>query len=153
MKALVFVTLMMLGFPGQAMHSAPDGRAADEAAMRESVKQLETGWNTKSGALFAKPFAEDADYVVINGNYIKGRAVIESQHQRIFDTIFKDTNIKLTVKQIRFLRPDVAVVHVEGHRGSPSSNLIQDAMLTLTMTKEKQGWVIAAFQNTAVASR
>ena len=153
MKTLVFVTMLMLGFSGQPMQSAQDGRAADEAAMRESVKQLETGWNTKSGALFAKPFAEDADYVVINGMYIKGRAVIESQHQRIFDTIFKDTSLSLTVKQIRFLRPDVAVVHVAGHRDGPTKELVQDAMLTLMMTKEKQGWVIAAFQNTAVATR
>lgn len=150
MKALVFVTLLMLGFSGQTVR---DNRAADEAAMRESVKQLETGWNTKSGAVFAKPFAEDADYVVINGNYIKGRAVIESQHQRIFDTIYKDTSLTLTVKQIRFLRPDVAVVHVEGRRTSTVNELVQDAMLTLLMTKEKQGWVIAAFQNTAIAAR
>ncbi|HEU4835764.1 MAG TPA: SgcJ/EcaC family oxidoreductase [Pyrinomonadaceae bacterium] len=152
MKTLVFVTLLMLGISGQATHTPQDSRAADEAAIRESVKQLETGWNTKSGALFAKPFAEDADYVVINGNYIKGRAVIESQHQRIFDTIFKDTNLSLTVKQIRFLRADVAVVHVEGHRGG-TKELTQDAMLTLMMTKENRGWVIAAFQNTAVAPR
>lgn len=153
MKTLVFVTLLMLGFSGQAMHSPPDGRASDEAALRESVKQMETGWNTKSGALFAKPFADDADYVVINGMYIRGRAVIESQHQRIFDTVYKDTNVTLTVKQIRFLRPDVAVVHVEGRRTGPTKELMQNAMLTLMMTKEKQGWVIAAFQNTAVAPR
>ncbi|MEN3327403.1 MAG: hypothetical protein V7638_2210 [Acidobacteriota bacterium] len=150
MKTLVFVTLLMMGFSGPAI---PDNRAADGAVIRECVKQLETGWNTKSGALFAKPFAEDADYVVINGNYIKGRAVIESQHQRIFDTIYKDTNLTLTVKQIRFLRPDVAIVHVEGHRTSMVNALVQDAMLTLMMTREKQGWVIAAFQNTAVVPR
>jgi len=152
MKTLVFVTLMMLGLTTQPMHSQ-DSHAADEAAMRESVKQLETGWNTKSGALFAKPFAEDADYVVINGNYIKGRAAIESGHQRIFDTIYKDTNLTLTVKQIRFLRADVAVVHVEGVRTGPTKEMTSNAMLTLMMTKEKQGWVIAAFQNTAVAPR
>jgi uncharacterized protein (TIGR02246 family) len=151
MKTLVFMTLLMLGFSGQ--NSLPGGRAADEAAIRENVKQMETGWNTKSGAVFAKPFAEDADYVVINGMYITGRAVIESQHQRIFDTIYKDTNLTLVVKQIRFLRPDVAVVHVEGHRTGPANELNQGAMLTLTMTKEKQGWVIAAFQNTAVAAK
>lgn len=152
MKTLVFLTLMMLGV---SMQPTPlhDNRAADEAAMRESVKQLETGWNTKSGALFAKPFAEDADYVIINGMYIKGRATIESAHQRIFDTIYKDTNISLTVKQIRFLRPDVAVVHVTGHRDGPTKDLTQDAMLTLVMTKEQHGWTIAAFQNTAVAPR
>jgi len=141
-----------LGLSAQTMHST-DIHAADEAALRESVKQMETGWNTKSGALFAKPFAEDADYVVINGNYIKGRAVIESAHQRIFDTIYKDTNITLTVKQIRFLRPDIAVVHVDGKRTGATKELAQDAMLTLMMTKEKQGWVIAAFQNTAVVVR
>jgi len=114
---------------------------------------METGWNTKSGALFAKPFAEDADYVVINGMYIKGRAVIESQHQRIFDTIFKDTTLSLTVKQIRFLRPDVAVVHVSGQRVGPVKEHNQEAMITIVMTKSKDGWLIAAFQNTAVAPR
>ena len=153
MKTLVFVTLLMLGFSGQTMQAPPDGRAADEAALRESVKQMESGWNTKSGALFAKPFAEDADYVVINGMYLKGRVAIESAHQRIFDTIYKDTRVTLVVKQIRFLRPDVAVVHVEGQRTGPTNELNQGAMLTLMMTKEKQGWVIAAFQNTAVAPR
>ena len=77
--------------------------------------------------------------------------IIERAHQQIFDTIYKDTSIKLTVKQIRFLRLDVAVVHVEGQRGSTTKELEQSAMLTLVMTKEKQGWTIAAFQNTAVA--
>ncbi|HKY45747.1 MAG TPA: SgcJ/EcaC family oxidoreductase [Pyrinomonadaceae bacterium] len=126
---------------------------SDEAAIRGNVKQLETAWNTKSGALFAKPFAEDADYVVINGMYVKGRPAIETMHQKIFDTIFKDTTVTLSVKQIRFLRPDVAVVHVNGHRTGPTNDLEQDAMLTLVMTKEKEGWTIAAFQNTAVVAR
>lgn len=145
-------TLLMLGFSFSAY--AQNGAAAgDEAALRESVKSLETGWNTKSGAVFAKPFAEDADYVVINGMFVKGRAAIEAAHQRIFDTIYKDTKINLTVKQVRFLRPDVAVVHVTGHRDSSTKELIQDAILTLVMTKEKQGWTIAAFQNTAVVAR
>jgi len=152
MKTLVFVTLLMLGFSGQTV-DVTDSRAADEAAMRESVKQLETGWNTKSGALFAKPFAEDADYVVINGRHLKGRAEIQAAHQQIFDTVYKDTKITLNVKQIRFLRADVAVVHINGHRDGPTNELNQDAMLTLMMTKEKDGWVIAAFQNTAVIPR
>jgi len=42
MKILVFVTLLMMGFSGQTVHQQ-DNRAADEAALRESVKQLETG--------------------------------------------------------------------------------------------------------------
>lgn len=148
------LAIFMLFIPGVTLTAhAQNSAAAAEAALRENVKALETGWNNKSGAVFAKPFAEDADYVVINGMYIKGRAVIESAHQRIFDTVFKDTKLSLTVKQIRFLRPDVAVVHVTGHRDGPTKELQQDAILTMVMTKEKQGWTIAAFQNTAVASQ
>ena len=130
-----------------------DSRAADEAAIRENVKQLETGWNTKSGALFAKPFAEDADYVIINGRHIKGRNIIGVAHQQIFDTIYKDTMITLTVEQIRFLRPDVAVAHVSGHRDGPRQELAGDAFITLVLTKEKSGWTIAAFQNTEVVAQ
>lgn len=144
-----FLALLALAHPafGQNHH------AADEAAIRENLKQMVSGWNTKSGELFATPFAEDADYVVINGNQIKGRAEIEKQHQRIFDTIFKDTTLTLNVKQIRFLRPDVAVVHINGRRECATKELTQDAVMTMVMIKEKQGWKIAAFQNTAVASR
>jgi uncharacterized protein (TIGR02246 family) len=132
---------------------AQSDRGTDEAAIRDNVKQMEAGWNAKSGALFAKPFAEDADYVIINGNQIKGHAEIEQQHQRIFDTIFKDTTLTLNVKQTRFLRPDVAVVHVSGRREAATKELTQDAVMTMIMVKEKQGWKIAAFQNTAVVSR
>jgi uncharacterized protein (TIGR02246 family) len=133
--------------------SAQDSRSTDEAAVREQVKQMETGWNTKSGADFAKPFAEDADYVVINGMHLKGRTAIAAGHQEIFDTIYKDTKVTLAIKQIRFLRPDVAVVHVNAHREGPTKELTADALLTLVTTKEKQGWTIVAFQNTQVVKR
>lgn len=151
MKTLISIAIVLLAV-SQSIYAQND-RAADEAAIRDNVKQLETGWNTKSGATFAKPFAEDADYVVINGMYIKGRETIATAHQQIFDTIYKDTKIVLTVKQVRFLRPDVAVVHASGHRDGPTSELIQDAMLTFVMTKEGKVWTISAFQNTAVAKR
>jgi hypothetical protein len=44
-------------------------------------------------------------------------------------------------------------VHVTGHREGPAKELTQDAMLTLMMTKEKQGWMIAAFQNTFITAK
>ena len=145
-------TLIVLTFSPNTLH-AQNSHVTDEAAIRENVKLLETGWNTKSGALFAKPFAEDADYVVINGMYIKGRAIIEKAHQQIFDTIYKDTTVTVLVRQIRFLRPDVAVVHAGAQRRGPTKALEQEAVLTLVMTKEKEGWTIAAFQNTGVVAR
>lgn len=131
--------------------SAP---ADDEAAIRENVKQMEAGWNAKRGALFAKPFTDDADYVVINGMYFKGRTAIEKAHQQIFDTFYKNTTISFSVRQIRFLRPDIALVHVSGHlEGTENEKqFASDASMTMVMTREKQGWQIAAFQNTQVVA-
>jgi uncharacterized protein (TIGR02246 family) len=147
--SLLTFSLMMIVLTA----SAQTKEAGDEGAIRQNVQYLESGWNDKSGKLFAKPFAEDADYVVINGMYLKGREVIESSHQRIFDTIYKDTKLTLNVKQIRFLRPEIALVHVSGQRVSstdPAHN--EAAMMTIVMTKEKGSWSISAFQNTRVAS-
>jgi uncharacterized protein (TIGR02246 family) len=133
--------------------TAPDTNAADEAAIRENVRGMEVGWNTKSGALFAKSFAADADYVVVNGMHIRGREAIAQGHQRIFDTIYKNSTVTISIKQIRFLRPDVAVVHVQGvnkvRQGEETREM--NAMITLVLTKEKGEWKIAAFQNTQIA--
>ncbi len=124
----------------------------DEAAIRANVEQMAKGWNMKSGAEFAKPFAEDADYVVVNGAHIKGRAANAAGHQQIFDTIYKDSRNAGTVKQIRFVRPDVAVVHVEWNLSFKVNGEEQKghALSTMIMTKEKGKWSIAAFQNTAI---
>jgi uncharacterized protein (TIGR02246 family) len=149
-RVLVFMLLACVTAAGARAASA-DGAAEDEAAVRASVKQMEEGWNKKSGVLFARPFADDADYVVINGLHLRGRAAIEQGHQRIFDTIFKQSALSLTVKQVRFLRPDVAIVHVNAANQIPGREETR-AVITLVMSKEKGVWQIAAFQNTQEAS-
>jgi uncharacterized protein (TIGR02246 family) len=124
----------------------------DEAAIRANVEQMAKGWNMKSGAEFAKPFAENSDYVVINGMHIKGRTDNAQGHQQIFNTIYKDSRVSVNVKQIRFLRPDVAVVHVESNLTFKIGGAEQtgSGLITMVMTKEKDKWEIAAFQNTAI---
>ncbi len=151
LTTLAALTLCMISAAAQETDTR-NARNADEAAIHENVKQMEAGWNAKQGALFAQPFAEDADYVVINGMYFNGRTAIEKAHQQIFNTFHKNTTLSLAIRQIRFLRPDVALVHVSGHLDAPEKQLVSDASMTLVMTRDKQGWKIAAFQNTQVAN-
>ena len=129
-----------------------DSKAKDEVMIRANVEQMAKGWNMKSGAEFAKPFAEDSDYVVVNGMHIKGRAANAEAHQRIFDTIYKDSNIAPVVKQIRFLRPDVAIVHGISNLTFKvnSEEKKGNGFVTLVMTKDKGKWSIAAFQHTGI---
>ena len=145
--SLALAAVIAFALSASAQTQAAGG---DDALLRENVRQLEAGWNAKSGAAFAKPFADDADYVVINGTQIKGREAIAEGHQRIFDTVYKDSTLTLSVKQVRMLRADVAVVHVSAHLKSGAQEA--DAVITLVMTKENGAWKIAAFQNTSVAA-
>jgi uncharacterized protein (TIGR02246 family) len=124
----------------------------DEAAVRQIVKSVEAGWNAHDGKAFAAPFASDADYVIVNGMHIKGRDAIDKGHAGIFATIYKDSRNAATIKSVRFLRPDVAVVHVEWNLEFKANGETRKAraLNTMIMTKDNGKWSIAAFHNTPV---
>lgn len=151
---LAIVVLICAAFNLAAQDSMKYAKtSADETAIRDIVKQLENGWNTHDGKIFAAPFAPDADYVVVNGFYIKGKEAIERGHNRIFTTVYKDSHNLSTVKSIRFLRPDVAIAHVGWHleyKNEAGEMIKGDALTTLVFAKENGKWGITAFQNTPV---
>lgn len=151
-KHLITITILFLFLCGTSQAQNKSAKTEDEKAIRANVEQMVSGWNAKSGEEFAKPFAEDADYVVINGMHIKGRAAINAGHQNIFDTIYKNSNLSYIIEQIRFLRADVAVVHVRAALKVTQENSTQtgDARITLVMLKNNNKWEIAAFQNTSI---
>src|ERR1044072_205525 len=106
--SILILFAMSFSFP---LTSAAGSESADEAAVRALTRRCVEGWNKGSGEAFAAQFAEDADYVVVNGNYLKGRQQIASGHQQIFDTFYKGTRLWIEVKSVRFIRPDVALMH------------------------------------------
>jgi uncharacterized protein (TIGR02246 family) len=129
--------------------SAPQSQ--DEAAIRENVRKMEEGLNTKNVTLFSEPYAEDADGVAVGGFVVKGHDVIEKVHWGMFKGDFKDSTIALQVKQLRFLRPDVALVQIDNVNTFKQGSQVKHeykSVITLVMTKEAGRWKIASFQNT-----
>ena len=126
---------------------SPRPDAEDEAAILETLKQMNDGWKSRDGEMFAKPFANDADYVVVNGMHLQGRKAIEEGHRALFARIPeadpKESESVRNEVTFRFLRPDVAIVHTVGF-GTVHS------IATLVLTKGAQGWQIAALQRTAI---
>lgn len=125
---------------------------ADEAAIKQLVQQVQDGWNAHDGVAFSAPFAADADYVVINGMKIKGRDEIEKGHTAIFTTIYKDSRNVATVKSIRLLRPEVALVHIEWNLeyGAGGEKKKARAMNSWVVTRDDGKWSIASFQITPI---
>jgi uncharacterized protein (TIGR02246 family) len=58
-----------------------------EQIVSDIVRELEKAWNAADGEGFARPFAEDADFLNIRGEHFRTRANIARGHQSIFDTI------------------------------------------------------------------
>ena len=150
--AVVTLALIFVSFSTNNYAQTPSTANTDEAAIRQVVKQVEDAWNAHDGKAFAAPFAADADYVVVNGMYAKGREAIERGHTGIFTTIYKDSRNVATVKSVRFLRPDVAVAHVGWNLEFKMNGATQKghAMNTMVLTKDGGKWSIAAFQNTPI---
>lgn len=150
--AVVIPALILFSFAFAGYAQKPATANTDEAAVRRIVQQVQDAWNAHDGKAFAAPFAPDADYVVVNGMYVKGREDIERGHTDIFTTIYKDSRNVATIKSVRFLRPDVAVAHVEWNlefkmNGEPQKG---HGITTMVMTKDGGKWSIAAFQNTPI---
>ena len=150
-RLFVLVTAVVL-ICSYSLGHIPQQSSAAETAIRRVVQQVEDGWNAHDGKVFAAPFASNADYVVVNGMKISGRDAIEKGHAQIFSTIYKDSKNKATVKSVRFLRPDVAVAHVEWNLefrlGGETKKAV--AMNSMVLTKEGSEWTIASFHNTPI---
>jgi uncharacterized protein (TIGR02246 family) len=125
-------------------------RISDEPAVRDLYQQLMDGWNQGSGAAFAAAFTEDGDLVAFDGAHLKGRQEIAPTHQELFDKWLKGTRLVGKVKSVRFLAPDVAVMHAIGStvmRGESEPSPERNSIQTLVATRENGAWRIAAFQN------
>jgi uncharacterized protein (TIGR02246 family) len=135
------------------MHDKTTTNPADEAAVRALYQELMDGWNRGSGEDFAAVFTVDGDLVAFDGTHFKGRKEIAPFHQELFDKWLKGSRLVGKVKDVRFLSPDVALMHAVGStvmRGKSEPSPERDSIQTLVAVREGDKWRLAAFQNTRV---
>jgi uncharacterized protein (TIGR02246 family) len=136
------------------MHDASTANhSTDEAALRALYQQLMDGWNQGSGDAFAAAFTEDGALVGFDGTHLKGREEIAPFHQRLFDKWLKGSRLVGQLKEVRFLSPDVALIHAVGGtvmRGKSEPSPERDSIQTLVATRQDGEWRLSAFQNTRV---
>lgn len=84
---------------------------ADEEALRTLPQAHCEAWNKHDAHELARLFAEDGDFVTVATVYVHGRADYEKFHDRLLKGRFKDSVFTPLDTTVRFLRPDMAVVH------------------------------------------
>ena len=131
------------GFRGDsASHSA------DEAAIRALFGRLVDAWGRGHGDTYSALFTDDADYVAFDGTHTKGRTAIAASHQALFDTHLKGTRLTGTISTVKFVAPDVALVHASGGtimRGRSTPSPERDSIQTLLAIKRSGTWRFTAF--------
>ncbi len=128
-------------------------QADDEAAVRDLYQELMDAWNKGSGEAYSGVFAEDGDLIAFDGTHFKGHQEIAPFHQRLFETHLKGTRLVGQVTSVRFLSPNIALMHSIGGtvlrwKSQPAPE--RDSIQTLVATKGGGEWRLAAFQNTRV---
>lgn len=130
-------------------------QTSDEVKLRALFDRLTEAWNRGDGAAYAALFAENATYVVIDGTVYRGRRAIAEGHQAIFDTFFKGSILRGRLTEIRFVRPDLAIVVRTGSvnlAGAPPPSE-DETVQTFIATCDAGDWVFQAFQNTPIETR
>jgi uncharacterized protein (TIGR02246 family) len=133
--------------------SQSESRLNDDSAVRGLYDELIEGWNQGSGAHFAAVFVEDGILIGFDGTYMRGRSVIERFHQALFDKWLKGTRLTGTVSEVRFLGPDIAIMHAVGGtigRRKTKPAPARDSIQTLVAVRTGENWRLVAFHNTRI---
>jgi len=145
--------VMLICAAGLAVPSSAVERSKDEAAIRDLERRTDEAWNRHDAVAYGQRYATDADSVNVLGWWWQGRAQITQRVAEAHAVIFRNSVLHTEEVQIRFLRPDVAVVHVRwsmtgalGPDGKPVPP--RTGLRTEIMQKQDGHWLISAVHNT-----
>jgi uncharacterized protein (TIGR02246 family) len=128
-------------------------RANDERAIRDLNAGVEAAWNKHDAPAMDQVWAEDCDLVNVFGEWISGHDKLVKTHTALFAGPLRDSYQRMDVEKVRFVRPDVAVMHVRHHNADRDGRVLagdDGAMGTVVLAKEQGKWWVIAAQNTIV---
>jgi len=98
-------------------------RPTDAEAIRSLVEESTRAWNAGDAAAYVARFAIDVEFTDVTGSSSTGRKLFEARQDQLFKTIFRGSRLKQTIRQVRLLASDVALVEIEteltGYAGLP----------------------------------
>lgn len=161
--SVTLTVVMMLGsIWATGVLAAPN----DVEGVRNVVASFATDWNRHDMEAFGKLFAPDAEFVNVGGFRWVGRQQIQIQHAYSHGTIpenairggnpahygiFRHSTMKFVHIDVRFLRKDVAVSHVDWELlGDARTQNPRRGVLIFVLTRQNEAWSIADGQNTEI---
>jgi uncharacterized protein (TIGR02246 family) len=106
--AVLLVLALFVALPARAQAASA---AADSAAIQGALDNWFRAWEVRDAELGARDYAADAEWTNAFGMTRRGRAAIEATLREVFGLPFVVAgDSRPTAQEIRWLRPDVALV-------------------------------------------
>jgi uncharacterized protein (TIGR02246 family) len=123
---------------------------ADEDAIRELIDEQVKGWAAGDPEAYASVFTPDADYITFLGSRYKGREAIATSYVPLFRKLLKGSRLQIDISQVRFLTPDVALIHANATvvKKARQRNRRNARVNTSVAVRIDGRWRLAASQNT-----
>jgi uncharacterized protein (TIGR02246 family) len=154
---LSIVAALLVG-PLMSISSAQNiGSAEDEAAIKSLMVEMTNGFNNHDAKAATRMYAPNGDFVSVRGEAANGAADVEAKLAAILATRARNASLKTLKMKIRFVRHDVALVHVTNELGGlvnangQTLPAHQEMSLRVLVKESDGGWRLTAFQNTLVA--
>jgi len=123
---------------------------------RGVLGRLEDAWNHGDGQAFGAVYAEDASFVTIRGEHLRGRAQIAGGHAGIFATIYAGSTNRMELVEARQIAENVVLSTSTGTLDAPHGPLqgVHTAMSTSVLVRSADAeWLIVATHNTLLGAK
>ena len=131
------------------------GNGEDLEAIKGLSLKWQDAWNRHDMRALAALVAEDVDLITVAGTRLRSRKEFEDDHAKSHRTVLRDSVLTVDQAEVKFVRPDVAVAHIEwgitGVKGpGGEARPPQRGVLTWVLEKRKGAWLIIASQATTI---
>ena len=133
--------------------------AAADKAIREIVADQAEAWNAGDGTRFSRHISPEVSFTNIFGMVMYGREAFASRQIEILSTLFKGTTKRHTVRRIRFVTPDVAIVDIDNEVHGvktlppgvpvPADGVLRSQLMQV-FVRRSGAWLVEAFHNVEV---
>jgi uncharacterized protein (TIGR02246 family) len=151
----VLTLVFILAVAAQPARTQTKVNDADRQAVEAIAAGFQAAWNRHDMEALAALMAEDVDYVTVVGarEWEKGREEFKRRHAEVHQTMFKDSVLTIKETHVKFIRPDIAIVHVlwetKGDAVPDRKPGEQRAGIFTWVVEKRSGkWFIIASQNT-----
>jgi uncharacterized protein (TIGR02246 family) len=143
----LLLSCSLLNLRAQAQAITSD---ADSSAIKQVVAGYSEAFNHHDAHSTAMLFTEDADFTNLRGVSRHGQKDIEQIFVTLYSSILKNAHRTDTVKNVRFLTPEIAVVddlwEISGSKAPDGSdNPDRKGLFDWVLTKIKGEWKITVF--------